>query len=367
MQNPTQTMTSLSHDQNIYIRVHRSLLQPIPTTTTNSSNPQTAGPPSAHLYLIKGTLQDIGRYAGATVDWVIKVAHLICAPSGAGQVYTHSTGTSQDWYHRDKGTNWRQLVLGDPLLPGIYEFETNSLIVLSRLSDRQSHSKTSMGSESSSATFQRDIETRDGMACVVSGASSSLIASHLIPKRIGTDGAKAIVTDFVGAQATLGVHRFHPMIGIFLLKTLDDRVDRYTLGFYHVTGDTYTLHNFQEDQDVTVAGFESFILASPIHGGNQPLPPKGVFDWHYLQCVAKRFATMDYKAVPGIYFYAYPFRMDDDDESDDEFEFEDNNEIEPPYPTYRFDRFLMEQGRKLRMHERDQEIARWSASVQVEP
>ena len=33
--------------------------------------------------------------------------------------------------------------------------------------------------------------------------NESLIASHLIPKRMGTDGAKEVVTRFVGAQAAI--------------------------------------------------------------------------------------------------------------------------------------------------------------------
>jgi hypothetical protein len=99
-----------------------------------------------------------------------------------------------------------------------------------------------------------------------------------------------------------------------------------------------------------------------VHAGTEPLPPKGVFGWHYLQCVAKRFATSDYKLFPAIYFYVYPFKTTSD-ESDDEFEFEDNDEIEPPYPTYRFDRFMAEQGKKQMIHERNQEVALWSAGI----
>ncbi len=61
-----------------------------------------------------------------------------------------------------------------------------------------------------------------------------------------------------------------------------------------------------------------------VHGGSEALPPKGVFDWHYLQCVAKRFATQEYKDVPGIYFSVYPFKTSDCD-LDEEFESEDHN------------------------------------------
>jgi len=57
-----------------------------------------------------------------------------------------------------------------------------------------------------------------------------------------------------------------------------------------------------------------------VHSGNEALPPKGVFDWHYLQCVAKRFATDEYKEVPGVYFSVLPFKTDNDD-LDQELEF----------------------------------------------
>jgi hypothetical protein len=189
-------------------------------------------PSARHLYLIQGSIDEIGRYAGTTVDWIIKVAHSICDPSGAGQVYTHPEGMSYDWYERDRNADWRQVVRGDTLLPGIYEFVTTSPITLSKISDRQSHSMTSMGSESSATTFRRHLELRDG-GCAVTQSSYSLIASHLIPKRMGTGGAKEVVTRFVGAQKAQDIHRFHPSIGVLLASTLDTWVDHYTLGFYH--------------------------------------------------------------------------------------------------------------------------------------
>ncbi len=244
MQNPTLNSsqisltpenTTVTHDQCVYIRVRRGLLQSFLTGT----NPPTT-PPSGHLYLIKGTIEDIRLYAGTTVDWVIKVAHLICSPVGVGQVYIHTTGTPQYWYDRDRGTDWRQVHLDDQLLPGIYEFESSVPIVLSQLSSRQTRSKTSSGSESSASTFCQGITERDGGTCVVTSAPSSLVASHLIPKRMGTEGAKAVVTEFVGAQAAIHVHKFHPMTGVLLLSPLSDRVDQYILGFYHNTVGNHT-------------------------------------------------------------------------------------------------------------------------------
>ena len=63
----------------------------------------------------------------------------------------------------------------------------------------------------------------------------SLIASHLVPKRLGTNGAKEVVTRFMGAEAARDIHRFHPCFGILLTSTLNNLVDRYKLGFYDAT------------------------------------------------------------------------------------------------------------------------------------
>ena len=48
--------------------------------------------------------------------------------------------------------------------------------------------------------------------------------------------------------------------------------------------------------------------------------------------------TSQYKQVPDVTF-VYPFKTADNDDSDDEFEDDVNDE--PPYPSYRFDRFFL--------------------------
>jgi len=102
---PVETVTG----QFIYIRIRNALLRPIPATATNPpANPEAP----SHLYLIKGTYKDIQRYAGTTVDWIIKVARL-CDPLGKGHVYTHTTGTSSDgipWTERPAGDKWSRVV-----------------------------------------------------------------------------------------------------------------------------------------------------------------------------------------------------------------------------------------------------------------
>ncbi|KAF9503209.1 hypothetical protein BS47DRAFT_857231 [Hydnum rufescens UP504] len=223
---PVATSTT----QSVYIRVAQVNVLPIPDPATNP--PLT--PTSGHLYLIEGTIDAIGRYAGTTVDWLVKVAHLICDPRGGGQLYTHP-GDSSDWYDLDRTPSWHKVVQGDPLLPAIYEFVPTAPIFLSKISCRHMHSAITGGSQSSAATFLKEIGQREGGGCAVTRAPAPLNGSYLILKRMGSDGARDVVTRFCGESAALGIHRFHPKLGILLFCTLDPLVDNFALGFYHVT------------------------------------------------------------------------------------------------------------------------------------
>ncbi|KIM41748.1 hypothetical protein M413DRAFT_27333 [Hebeloma cylindrosporum] len=359
-----------STKQSIYIRIPYALLRPTPTTATNQP-----GNPEAHLYLIEGTYEDIQRYAGTTVDWIIKVAHLICDPLGEGQVYTHTTGTSSDWYSLARTSDWRQVVQGDPLLPGIYEFESSTgPILLSKISERETHSMTSLGSKSNSAIFDQHIRLREDGRCAVLKTDLNATASHLIPKRMGTDGARDAVARFAGDQESLGIGAFDPKLGILLQSNLENLVDYYNLAFYHVSDDNYILHNFHtEYPDLTLLGLPRDLAGlenarglhlHPVtlvaHSQVAHLPPPGVFNWHYLQCVIGVFGTAQYKDFPDIKYFVYPFKTADEISED---EYEDNDETEPPYPSYRFDRYLAEQGRRQMALQRHEEVVRWSSGI----
>lgn len=69
---------------------------------------------------------------------------------------------------------------------------------------------------------------------MIVGVQESLVATHLIPKRMGSDGAKAVVERFSGLQSAGGIHRYDARIGILLSYALDLRADNYELGFYHI-------------------------------------------------------------------------------------------------------------------------------------
>ena len=88
----------------------------------------------------------------------------------------------------------------------------------------------------------------------------------------------------------------------------------------------------QANMEYTILGRTPRSAALPaIHGHHasppQPqlnnVPPPGLFRWHYLQCVLKRFAHDDYKNLENIYFSELPLRMEgdsDDDGTDSELE-----------------------------------------------
>lgn len=50
---------------------------------------------------------------------------------------------------------------------------------------------------------------------MIVGVQESLVATHLIPKRMGSDGAKAVVERFSGLQSAGGIHRYDARIGSF--------------------------------------------------------------------------------------------------------------------------------------------------------
>ena len=217
--NPAPVLSDAS--QTVYIRVHMADLE---------SNQESTG----HMYLIQGTFEDITRYAGTTVDWVIKVAHLLCDPLGAGQIFTH-TGVPHDWYNIDRDSSWQEVVCGNPLLPNIYEFVTSYPITLSKISARHNRSVTTSGpqTQGNSNAFKRALSERDG-PCVVLGTPPS-IGSHLIPRRVGQDGVAEILECFVGPAEANGANIYDPRIGINLCAGVDPWVDAYKVGFYHMT------------------------------------------------------------------------------------------------------------------------------------
>jgi hypothetical protein len=120
----------------------------------------------------------------------------------------------------------------------IYEFICEEPVSLARISGRQNHSLTTAADGQLSNAFRAQLIARD-QKCVVSDIpGNSLIASHLIPKRMGLLNTSAIVTRYAGpgfSQVIMNV--FHPMLGVLLFSALDTEVDAYSVGFYRDPND----------------------------------------------------------------------------------------------------------------------------------
>ncbi|KAF8343485.1 hypothetical protein F5887DRAFT_328494 [Amanita rubescens] len=167
------------------------------------------------------------------------------------------------------------------------------------MSLRQEMSVTTNTSRPQAAVFRQALLGRD-RACVISQTSYPIMltGSHLAPRRLGDAGVRSVIQRFTGFPST--VNRYHHTLGVLLLKTLDSAADNYELGFWHRgPGHQYVVHNFYE-APLTTSGTEplnpndqmlhDYPITLTTHN-NLRLPPAGLFNWHYLQCVLKRFAT----------------------------------------------------------------------------
>jgi hypothetical protein len=138
----------------------------------------------------------------------------------------------------------------------------------------------------------------------------------------------------------------------------------------------YVLHNFF-DSPLNRTGTPLTNPNEPLVHGHQitltshdpalPLPPVGVLNWHYVQCVLTKFSTLDYQQFGNIYFFSLPFRTRDDiddDESDRDFD-DERNIANPPYPSYLLELSEARARQRLEEEERRRTILTWNSSVSV--
>jgi hypothetical protein len=81
-------------------------------------------------------------------------------------------------------------------------------------------------------------------------------------------------------------------------------------------------------------------------------PPPGLFRWHYLQCVIKRFSHADYRSLRNILYYELPLPMEgdsDDEGTDSEFE----------WPSAALDRGRAMQAEIMDQEERQRSVEEW--------
>jgi hypothetical protein len=99
------------------------------------------------------------------------------------------------------------------------------------------------------------------------------------------------------------------------------------------------------------------------HDPKVSLPPTGVFNWHYIQCVLKKFATDEYQQVDNVQHNALPFRTRDDAD-DEDVDFDDERNIaDPPYPSYLRELAEARARQYFEAAERNRAIEAWSSSI----
>ncbi|CAA7257420.1 unnamed protein product [Cyclocybe aegerita] len=340
--------------QMLYLRVNRKFLCLLSAPTADQPGPQPMPPPgtTGNLNVIIANLPDLIPFAGDTVDWLIHIARLIFEPLGTSSLYTFTTESLEWWLDREmEPSQWRKVAHGEPLRATIYEYrsDNDTPITLTRMSLRPTRSVTIETSEPPATTFRGALLRRD-RACIVSQLEleSILYASHLIPRRLGDFGVQSVTECFLGSSTI--VDRFDPIVGVLLLPTLDALASHYKLGFWNTGPDQYVVHLFF-DMPLNYSGgpptpgvpeLHGHQISLNTHDPSLPLPPVGVFNWHYMQ--------------------EYGAYSSDDDESVVDFDNE-RNITDPPYPSYLWELSELRERQRVEGLERDRDIATWSSAV----
>lgn len=222
----------------VYLRVNRQLLLQLNAPTANQPNPIPSRPPhgiGGNLNIIAAQLPELQKFAGTTVDWLIRVARFILEPRGSGVLYTYQTQDVQYWLGREKDNTWRQVAAGEELRPTIYEYRrlNDQTMEPTRICHRQVRSVTPNAAQDQASAFLTALLARHPR-CIISGEPDPifLIASHLIPRRLGNDGARSIFQRFTGVPTP--VTRYHRSIGVTLEPRMDILVDSFQLGFWNI-------------------------------------------------------------------------------------------------------------------------------------
>lgn len=388
----------------LYLRVNRKFLRLFPTATPEDPNPLPILPlpgTTGILNVIIANLDNLRPFSGNTVDWLIAVARLIFEPLGMSSLYTFTTHTLDYWLEREMDdSQWRVVSPGENLRATIYEFRpaNDALITLTQMSFRRRRTHTTEDSRPRTTQFRTACLRRD-QRCIIT-QHSRIKASHLIPRCLGDAGVQSVFQRFTGLPAT--VDRYDPRMGVMLSPNLDSYVDSYDLGLWNngpvsplpchtplhshflvlCPQDQYVVHDFL-DTPVNLYGAEPVyanermchgtqITLFDHSGSSMPVarPPVGVFNWHYIQCVLKKFASADYRNFGNVSYFVRPFHTgdggDDSDEDDDESDrdFDDlRNIADPPYPSYFWDLAQARALQRLEEAERHQAILAWNSHV----
>lgn len=294
--------------------------------------PGTDSPDTTSIRLLSGFLTDFLRYSrGEGSKWLVDVAHDICDPVLRRGSVEKQMGPQ----------HWLAVADTDPLTASVYRYHLDAGVTvgLAKISRREGRSQSS--TTGNATTMATHVRQRDGR-CWVTGDTCPLINSHLCPKRMGDYMARIIFQTFTGIDPFPDLTIFHEMFGLSLTRNLNALFDVYQLGFRYIAPQTYECHVFadagDEEYDLYATTGDNIFNLPPLHGQrvHPPNPhhihnpPAGLFRWHYLQCVIKKFGHHQYTNLQNINFHELPLRMEGD--SDD-----DGTDSELQWPSMAFD------------------------------
>ncbi|KAF8191620.1 hypothetical protein K438DRAFT_1830836 [Mycena galopus ATCC 62051] len=323
----------------LYTTAPRTITSDLLAST--AMTPGATSPANPSICLLSGPLGDFLRYSGQEASkWLIDIAHDICDPANLrGSLLVWSQSQSQ----------WGPVANTDPLTASTYRYDlpVGITVGLSKISERI---RKSLTTATGNASTMGDRVKRRDRTCWVTAAHAPLVNSHILPKRMGDHLGRIIFQNFT------------------LSKTFDAWFDTYDMGLRFVSPNNYECHMFAiapANMEYTLLGLLDTPTPYPIIHGHHAAPPRpqldkvpppGLFRWHYLQCVLRRFAHDDYKNLTNIYFSELPLRMEGD--SDDE-----GTDSEAEWPSMGFD---LGRGVEKSLEEREERhgaVAKWITTV----
>ncbi|KAF9048271.1 hypothetical protein BDZ89DRAFT_1057850 [Hymenopellis radicata] len=304
--------------------------------------PGNTSPATHSICLLSGPLGEFLRYSRQEASkWLIDLAHDICDPASL-------RGSLLVWNEQ-----WRPVANTDPLTASIYRYDLPAGITvgLSKISRREGKSVTTVTGNAS--TMAGRVKERDG-ECWVTAASDPLANSHICPKRMGDHIARIVYHTFTSLAPAPNLSIYDEIFGLSLSLTLDTWFDTYEMGLRFVSLNNYECHMFAStelpDGEYTIFGL--YDRPTPSRLESNHVPPAGLFRWHYLQCVLKKFAHDDYKNLPNIYYSELPLRMKGD--SDD-----DGTDSEADWPSKALDLGRDVENSLEEREERHRAVAKW--------
>ncbi|KAJ3769688.1 hypothetical protein FB446DRAFT_746854 [Lentinula raphanica] len=312
-------------------------------------------PQNEYTSLLEGDFTDFLNLSGhENAQWLIDIAHDICDPR-------FKRGSL--WVCSSDGQN-QPVNPSDPLTPSTYEYRTSAVVRITKKSTREGKSRSkSWGDAETMLEALRRREDR----CWITKCGEPLAAGHILPKRTGDAEARLIYEEFTGNSAPAGMTALHPEFGILLDLNMEYWFDDYWIGFRLNGNNGYIVHNFTEER-ISNHGYTWSNRLAPgwkdLHGqaitppnpASTINPPPGLFRWHYLQGVIRKFSTTDYQNIEHIAMHEKSVLMKGD--SDDE-----GTDSEADWPSAIFDRGRFAYAQAQLEAERMDAVAQWIASA----